>query len=78
MKTMTCKQMGGTCDTPISGKTPEGMMANGAKHLAVMAADGDMGHKKILDMMEEMKTNPASGKDWYEKFVETFNAQPEK
>lgn len=43
MKTMTCAQMGGTCDTAISAETKDEMMAKGMAHLEEahpeMAAD---------------------------------------
>lgn len=33
MKMMTCAQMGGMCDTEVTGNTADEMMANGMKHL---------------------------------------------
>lgn len=76
MKSMTCKQMGGPCDTAISGNTADEMMANGAKHVTAMAASGDDAHKKVLVMMEEMQKNPNSdeAKAWGEEFAKNFAA----
>lgn len=71
MKTMTCREMGGTCDMPIAGETAQEMMDKGAKHL--MEAQ-DEGHKKTMAMMEEMKNNPEEGKKWNEEFTAKFNA----
>lgn len=59
MRTMTCRQMGGPCDTPIHGNTPEEMTNNGAKHLKEAS---DEEHEKVLAMMEEMQKNPEAGK----------------
>lgn len=76
MKTMTCRQMGGPCDTAIQGNTAEELMANGAAHLDEMAGK-DEGHKKAQEMMAQMQANPDSGKDWNEKFMADFAALPE-
>ena len=74
MKTMTCRQMGGPCDAPITGSTADEMMANGAAHVHSM---DDEDHKKVLAMMEEMQANPESGKEWNEKFAADFENLPE-
>ena len=77
MKTMTCRQMGGSCDAPITGATAEEIMGNGSKHVTEMANQGDEEHKKVLVMMEEMQKNPESGKAWNEEFMAKFNQLPE-
>lgn len=76
MKTMTCKQMGGPCDTAIHGETSEEMMNNGAAHVAEMAGQ-DEGHKSAMDMMEGAMTNPEAAKEWNDKFQADFAAQPQ-
>jgi len=78
LKTMTCMQMGGPCDTPIHGDSAEEMINNGAAHVNEMAGNGDEGHKKVLAMMEEMQKNPESGKEWNEKFMKDFAALSEE
>ena len=40
MKTVTCKQMGGPCDTKIQGNTPDEIMHKGDDHVNEMAAKG--------------------------------------
>ena len=75
MKTMTCRQMGGPCDAPIHGNTAEEMINNGTEH--VHSVD-DEGHKKVIAMMQEMQKDPASGKEWNEKFNKDFDALPEE
>ena len=42
-----------------------------------MVQKGDKNHQKALDMMTEMQKDPASGKDWYEKFKKDFELLPE-
>ena len=76
MKTMTCREIGGPCDAPISGNTPEEMMNNGSAHVKEMAGSGDEEHKKVLTMMEEMQKNPEAGKAWNDEFMAKFNALP--
>ncbi len=74
MKTMTCRQMGGPCDASISGESAEEMMTNGAAHISSM---DDEGHKKAVEMMEEMQNNPDAGKVWNEDFAKKFAELPE-
>lgn len=79
MKTMTCRQMGGPCDTPIHGNTPDEMIADGAMHVQAEATKGDVAHQDVLKMMGEMQTNPDTPENraWTEKFMADFAAQPE-
>ena len=77
MKTMTCRQMGGPCDMSISGNTADEMLKNSTKHIKEMTEKGDEGHKKVMVMMEEMQKNPATGKEWNDKFRMDFAALPE-
>jgi len=61
MKTMTCSQMGGTCEAKITGNTPEEMMENGMKHL----------ERNHPDMAAKVKATPADDPmmvSWNEKF----------
>lgn len=74
MKKMTCRQMGGPCDTVITGSTPQEMVDNGAKHVMEV---GDEEHKKVLTMMEEMNNNPEEAKKWNEDFEKKFAELPE-
>lgn len=69
MKSMTCRQMGGPCDAQITGNTPEEMMKNGQDHLFSRA---DEGHKKAIEMMDEMEKNPQAGKKWNDEFLAKF------
>jgi len=69
MKTMTCKQMGGPCDTPIQGETADELMNNGTKHVQEQT---DEGHKKVMQMMEAMRNDPAAGQKWTEDFKQKF------
>ena len=70
MKTMTCAQMGGECDTKITGNTVDEMMMNGMKHL-------EEAHPKMAaDVKASSPTDPMMI-SWNEKFKKDFEAAPE-
>ena len=73
---MTCKQMGGPCDTAMHAATAEEMMNEGGKHIKEMAAKGDEGHQKALAMMDKGPDSPEN-KAWIEKFHADFAELPE-
>lgn len=77
MKTMTCMQMGGPCEAPIQGSTPQEMAQNGGAHLKEMADKGDDAHKQALAMMQTTQGNPDAEKKWMDDFTAKFNALPE-
>ena len=72
---MTCKQMGGPCDTAIQASSEEEMMTKGGEHVAEMAAKGDEGHVKAKAMMDKGPED-ADNKVWMEKFHADFEALP--
>lgn len=74
MKTMTCRQMGGPCDEPITGETAEEMTDNGTKH--VMSKE-DEEHKRVLVMMQDMMKDLEAMKKWNEDFAKKFAELPE-
>jgi len=74
---MTCKQMGGPCDYPITGKTAEEMMNNGNTHVNEMVEQGDEPHKMVLNQMEEIGKDPVATQSWITKFTTDFNTLPE-
>jgi hypothetical protein len=77
MKTMTCRQMGGPCDTKLTGNTADDVIKAGEQHIKDMMAKGDTSHKAANDMMMEMRKNPASGMDWYNKTKADFAKLPD-
>ena len=67
---MTCAQMGGTCDTPITASTADEMLANGMKHL----------EEAHTDMAASIKAKPQddpSMVEWAKKFHSDYEALPE-
>ncbi len=79
MKTMTCKQLYGSCDALIHGATAEEMMENSKKHAMEMVAKGDKVHIDAMEAMKKqhMNMNPEAVKQWMEKFHADFATQPE-
>jgi len=77
MKTMTCKQMGGPCDTPFHGNTADEVIKAEDKHLKEVVAAGDETHKDALKMMQGRWKNPVKGWGWYVKTKKAFAALPE-
>jgi len=78
MKTMTCRQMGGPCDTAFHANTADEMMNQGAAHLNEMAAKGDEAHVAAKKMMDDAGKDPAAAKQWSDKFFADFAALPEE
>jgi hypothetical protein len=76
MKTMTCKDMSGSCDTAIYGNTAEEMALNGGKHLMEMSQK-DAGHKRDKEVMDASQTDPQHIQKWLADFKTKFNALPE-
>ena len=78
MKTMTCKQMGGPCDTSFHGTTADEVIKAEDKHLRDMVSGGDETHQSASKMMKGRWKNPISGMGWYMKTKKAFAALPEE
>ncbi len=74
MKTMTCKQMGGPCDTAFQGNSADEVIKAEDEHLKEMVAKGDKTHESALKMMQDRWKDPAAGMDWYKKTQNDFAA----
>lgn len=70
MKTITCKQMGGMCDAPVSGNTRDEVLAAGMQHL-------EQAHPEMAASVKSMpKDDPALVK-WQEEFEKTWSETPD-
>ena len=49
MKTMTCEQLGGPCDSPHQGTTADEVIKAQDRHLKEMVANGDTTHEECLE-----------------------------
>lgn len=76
MKTMTCKQLGGPCDTAFPSNTSDEAIKAQDVHLKEMVAKGDTSHKSALEDMQSRWKNPISGLGWYLKTKKAFAALP--
>jgi hypothetical protein len=77
MKTMTCKQLGGACELPLTGATADDVIKAQDKHLKEVVAAGDEAHKPALDAMKGRWKHPISGMGWYRNTKREFAALPE-
>ena len=77
MKTMTCRQMGGPCDTAFHGNSADDVIKMQDKHLKEMVAGGDETHKDALKAMKDRWKNPIGGMGWYINTQRAFAALPE-
>lgn len=77
MKTMTCSELGGPCDFPHHGNTPDEVIKAQDKHLKEMVASGDETHNPALREMKGRWKHPISGMGWYKAAKRDFAALPE-
>lgn len=77
MKTMTCKQLGGPCETPFRGSTADEVIKAQDRHLKDAVAGGDATHEDALKTMQGRWKNPIGGMGWYMKTKKAFAALPE-
>jgi predicted small metal-binding protein len=77
MKTMTCKQMGGPCDTAFQGNNADEVIKAQDKHLKEVVAGGDTTHEEALKAMQARWKNPIKGIGWYMQTKKDFAALPE-
>lgn len=70
MKIMTCAQMGGMCEEPITGATKDEMLDNGMRHLEAV-------HPEMAAGVKAMPKDHPDMVAWMEKFEKDFNDTPE-
>ncbi|MFI5131498.1 MAG: hypothetical protein ACHQFX_15960 [Chitinophagales bacterium] len=77
MKTMTCIQLGGACDTEFHANSFEEMAELSKKHGMEMFQKGDKDHLEAMTKMKEIMKTPDAMKAWFEAKRKEFNALPE-
>jgi predicted small metal-binding protein len=77
MKTMTCRQLGGTCDLELRGDTADDVIKAQDKHLREAVAAGDASHEDALKDMRGRWKHPIKGMGWYKETKRTFAELPE-
>lgn len=74
---MTCKDMGGPCDTAFRGAKADEVIKLQDSHLKEAVAAGDDTHAEALKDMQGRWKNPIAGMGWYRKTKKQFAALPE-
>lgn len=77
MKTMTCKQLGGPCDSSHQGNDANGVIKQQDRHLKERVAAGDTDHKPAADDMKGRWKHPAASMGWYRSAKRDFAALPD-
>jgi hypothetical protein len=77
MKTMTCKELGGPCDSPHSGATADDVIKAQDRHLKEVVANGDQSHEEALKAMKGRWRRPISGMGWYRATKRRFAELPD-
>ncbi|MFC1626855.1 DUF1059 domain-containing protein [Patescibacteria group bacterium] len=77
MKTMTCKQLGGSCDMKFHADTFEEIAELSKKHGMKMAEIADEDHLKAMGEMKAMMNVPGAMEKWFEEKKQKFNSIPE-
>ena len=70
MKTMTCAQMGGPCETKMSAATQDEMMNKGMAHI-------ESAHPEMAADIKSMPKDDPKMVAWMEKFNADWAATPE-
>ena len=69
MKTMSCAQLGGPCDHPLTGATADDVIKAQDAHLK---AAGDAAHEPALQAMKGRWKHPVKGMGWYHDTRKAF------
>ena len=74
MKTMTCKDLAGACDTEFHADTFDEMAEMSKKH--AMEMNEDQAHIEAMGKMTELVSDPEAIKEWFETARKTFDSLP--
>jgi predicted small metal-binding protein len=77
MKTITCRQLGGACDTAFRATSFEEVQQLSKQHGMEMFQKGDKAHLEAMNAMMELMKTPDAMKTWLETKRAEFNALPE-
>lgn len=77
MKTMTCRDLGGPCDTPLTGETADDVIKAQDRHLREAARGGDVSHVPAHEEMKKRWRHPIKAMGWYNGTKKAFAALPE-
>lgn len=73
---MTCKQMGGPCDTAHHGEDANEVIKAQDQHLRQAVADGSVEHAPARRDMKSRWRRPVTGLKWYRQVQRDFDLLP--
>ena len=76
MRTMTCRQLGGPCDLPLSGETADDVIRAQDRHLGEAVRGGDAAHAPAHEEMKGRWRHPVRALAWYRSTKRAFAALP--
>lgn len=77
MKTMTCNQLGGACETEFSGETFDQIAELSKQHAMEMLQSADAAHLEAMARMKALMQEPGEMQKWFDARKEEFAALPE-
>lgn len=77
MKTMTCNQLGGACDTKFQAETFEEMEKLSKQHGMKMFQKGDPAHLEAMNNMKNLMNSPEAMQAWFGERRREFDALPD-
>ncbi len=77
MKTMTCKQLGGTCEQEFHANTFEEMAELSKKHAMEMLQEQDVAHLNAMQKMQELMKDTDAMDKWFELKRKEFESLPD-
>lgn len=78
MKTMTCKQLGGSCDKEFHANSFEEIAGMSKQHAMEMFEKKDAEHLQAMNEVQELMKKPEVMKQWFENKKKEFEALPEE
>lgn len=78
MKTMSCKQLGGACDTEFHAETFEEVAEQSQQHGVEMYQRQDPAHLEAMQQMQELMKNPDEMNRWLESKRKEFDSLSER
>lgn len=77
MKSMSCKQLGGACETKFHANTFDEMADLIKQHGMEMYQKQDAAHLNAMQKMQELMKNPEAMNRWIESRRMEFESSPE-
>lgn len=78
MKTMTCQQLGGACNTTFQAETFEEMAHLSQQHGKAMFEQGDEPDVQAMNEMKKLMQDPAAVQAWMDGKRQEFDALPQE